>query len=152
MRDQNAAIEALYRGRSLRGEPLQVTPDTSKFFEFGEQLEVDMPVPLDASSFSARRWNIPVEYQSIDIEAWLREKATTPEERERVEIELNEYRARNLLPVLQALLYIVDIMKQNNVVWGVGRGSSVASFCLYLLGVHRINSLEHQLSIKEFFK
>jgi len=34
----------------------------------------------------------------------------------------------------------------------VGRGSSVASYCLYLLGVHKINSLKFDLDIKEFLK
>jgi DNA polymerase III alpha subunit len=43
-------------------------------------------------------------------------------------------------------------MHQNNVVWGVGRGSSVASYVLYLLGVHKIDSLKYNLDIHEFLK
>ena len=43
-------------------------------------------------------------------------------------------------------------MRKNSVLWGLGRGSSVASYVLYLLGVHRINSLYYDLDIKEFLK
>ena len=32
-------------------------------------------------------------------------------------------------------------MRENNIVWGVGRGSPVASYVLFLIGVHRINSI-----------
>jgi DNA polymerase III alpha subunit len=54
--------------------------------------------------------------------------------------------------LLKYLKYLVDTMRKNNVVWGVGRGSSVASFVLFLLEVHRINSLYYDLSIDEFLK
>ena len=50
------------------------------------------------------------------------------------------------------LKYLVDTMREHNIVWGVGRGSSVASYCLYLLGVHKINSIKFELDIKEFLK
>jgi len=43
-------------------------------------------------------------------------------------------------------------MRRNNIVWGLGRGSSTASYVLYLLGVHKINSLYYDLSIEEFLK
>jgi DNA polymerase III alpha subunit len=54
--------------------------------------------------------------------------------------------------LLKYLKYLVDTMRENNIVWGVGRGSSVASFVLFLLEVHRINSLYYDLSIDEFLK
>ena len=43
-------------------------------------------------------------------------------------------------------------MKQNHIIWGVGRGSSVASYVLYKLGVHRIDSLYYNLDIGEFLR
>jgi DNA polymerase III alpha subunit len=57
-----------------------------------------------------------------------------------------------MFSLLQYLKYLVDTMRKNNIVWGVGRGSSVASFVLFLIGIHRINSLYYQLSIDEFLK
>jgi DNA polymerase III alpha subunit len=62
------------------------------------------------------------------------------------------FQERGMFPLLCYLKYLVDTMRENNVVWGVGRGSSVASFVLFLLGVHRINSLYYDLSIDEFLK
>ena len=43
-------------------------------------------------------------------------------------------------------------MTQNQVIWGVGRGSSVASFVLYKLGVHKIDSLYYNLDVHEFLR
>ena len=57
-----------------------------------------------------------------------------------------------MIEVLKYLKYLVDTMRQHKILWGVGRGSSVASFCLYLLGVHRINSLKYNLDITEFLR
>jgi DNA polymerase III alpha subunit len=62
------------------------------------------------------------------------------------------YQERNLFDLLKYLHYLVDIMKQNNVIWGVGRGSSVSSYVLYLLGVHRINSMFYDLDPSEFLR
>jgi len=43
-------------------------------------------------------------------------------------------------------------MRKNNLVWGVGRGSSVSSYLLYLIGVHKVDSYKYRLDIKEFLK
>jgi len=48
--------------------------------------------------------------------------------------------------------YLVDLMRENNIVWGVGRGSSVSSFVLFLIGIHRINSIYYDLDVEEFLK
>ena len=47
---------------------------------------------------------------------------------------------------------MMSVIKDNNIVYGVGRGSSVSSYILYLIGVHRVNSLKFNLDIKEFLK
>jgi DNA polymerase III alpha subunit len=62
------------------------------------------------------------------------------------------FQERNLFNLLKYLKYLVDTMKSNNVIWGVGRGSSVASYVLYLLGVHRIDSMYYDLDPKEFLR
>jgi DNA polymerase III alpha subunit len=43
-------------------------------------------------------------------------------------------------------------MTENQLIWGVGRGSSVASFVLYKLKVHRINSMYYELDPAEFLR
>jgi DNA polymerase III alpha subunit len=67
-------------------------------------------------------------------------------------MELAMYKERGLFPVLQLLIWIVDTMRKHNLVWGVGRGSSVSSYLLYILGVHKVNSHKYRLDIKEFLK
>ena len=62
------------------------------------------------------------------------------------------FKDRGLFPVLQLLIYIVDTMRNNNLVWGVGRGSAVSSYVLYILGVHKVNSVKYMLDIQEFLK
>jgi len=66
--------------------------------------------------------------------------------------ELLMYQKRDLFMLLQYMKYLVDLMRENNIVWGVGRGSSVSSFVLFLIGIHRINSLYYDLDIEEFLK
>lgn len=96
-------------------------------------------------------WFIPEEYKNLDVERYLID--ICPKENfDRVKFELEEYKKRNLLPLLKQIKYIVDELKKNNVVWGVGRGSSVASYVLFLLGIHRIDSVKYNLPIDEFFK
>ena len=98
-------------------------------------------------------WLMPNEYKDFDIAAWVLNQCNGNEvELQRCGQELLEYAARDLLPLLQYLKYLVDVMRKNNIVWGVGRGSSVASFVLYKIGIHRINSVEYDLPIEEFFK
>ena len=57
-----------------------------------------------------------------------------------------------MIPVLKTMKYVVDTLRANNVVWGVGRGSSVASYVLFIIGVHKIDSVKYKLPINEFFK
>jgi hypothetical protein len=98
------------------------------------------------------RWHMPQQYLEWDVVGWLLSQCQTPQQTQRVQQELDYYRQNNLLPLLQYVKYLVDTMQQHGIVWGVGRGSSVASYVLYLLGLHRVDSLLYDLPIQEFFK
>lgn len=98
------------------------------------------------------KWFMPDEYLNLDIAQWLLDQCKTQEELQRVGKELLLYQERDLFPLLRQLKYIVDTWRKNNVVWGVGRGSSVASYVLYLIGVHKINSMYYDLDIEEFLR
>lgn len=98
------------------------------------------------------KWFMPEEYINLDIAAWLVSNCVTDRELERVAEELVLYQERNLFTLLCYLKYLVDTMRSNNIIWGVGRGSSVSSYVLYLIGVHKINALEYNLDIREFLK
>ena len=98
------------------------------------------------------QWQMPQEYYEIDIAKWVLDQCKTEEELQRAGEELLKFHDRGMFPLLQYLKYLVDTMRRNNIVWGVGRGSSVASYVLYLIGIHRINSLYYQISVDEFLK
>jgi DNA polymerase III alpha subunit len=99
-----------------------------------------------------KEWFMPNEYKDLDIAKWVLDKCADQNELQRAGQELIVYAERDLLPLLQYLKYFVDTMRNNNVVWGVGRGSSVASFVLYLIGIHRIHSLKQNLDFSEFMR
>ena len=97
-------------------------------------------------------WYMPNEYKSLDIAEHLLNMCTNDEQLQRVGHELLLYQEKNLFDLLRYLKYLVDTMKSNNIIWGVGRGSSVASYVLYLLEVHRIDSIYYDLAPEEFLR
>lgn len=130
---------------------------------FSEELElkkipkileyVDSDQPLHEFDRAMQsNWHMPEEYKNLDIVLWLLDKCQNDTERQRVGHELLLYIDRGLLPLLQYLKYIVDLMRTNNIIWGVGRGSSVSSYVLFLIGVHKIDSIFYDLSVEEFLK
>jgi DNA polymerase III alpha subunit len=110
-------------------------------------------VPLEM--FDQRQqsnWYMPDEYKTLDIAQWLLDQCKTDAELQRVGKELLLYQERDLFNLLRYLKYFVDTMRKNKVLWGLGRGSSVASYVLYLIGVHKIDSMYYDLEIEEFLR
>ena len=103
-------------------------------------------------SILQKNWRMPQEYRDLDIAEYVLGLCQQEHELQRVGQELLLYQERNLFDLLRYLKYLVDTLRKNNVVWGVGRGSSVASYVLFLLGVHKIDSLYYNLDIDEFLK
>ena len=97
-------------------------------------------------------WYMPAQYKEMDIAKYILDQCSSEAELQRAGKELLLFQQREMFDLLRYLKYLVDTMRQNNIVWGVGRGSSVASYILYLLGVHKINSLYWDLPIEEFLK
>ena len=96
-------------------------------------------------------WFMPKDYCPNLIEM-LYDMCTTQEQTDRVNKEITLFIEHNMLELLFYLKYLVDTMRENKIVWGVGRGSSVASYVLFLMGVHKIDSLKYNLDIHEFLK
>jgi DNA polymerase III alpha subunit len=114
-----------------------------------EEIAVD---PIEWHQANQDIWFMPEEYKNMDIAKWLLDQAKNDTELQRTGQELLMYAERDLLDLLRYLKYFVDTLRTNNIVWGVGRGSSVASFVLYLIGVHKINSITYNLDIEEFIR
>ena len=97
-------------------------------------------------------WFMPDSYKQLDIAEHVLNLCDNQFELQRCGQELLLFQERNLFDLLRYLKYLVDTMTANRLIWGVGRGSSVASFVLYKLGVHRINSLHYDLDPAEFLR
>ena len=111
---------------------------------------LDYPKPK--SKLDTDNWFMPDSYKQIDIEKFVLDSCQTEEYTERARLELDEFKKRNLTMLLRQVKYIVDTLRKNNIVWGVGRGSSVASLVLHILGVHKIDPIKYNIPINEFFK
>lgn len=98
------------------------------------------------------RWHMPEEYKTLDIAKYVLGLCATEAELQRCGHELLLYQEKNLFNLLRYLKYLVDVMTENCVIWGVGRGSSVASYVLYKLGVHKIDSMFYNLEPEEFLR
>ena len=107
--------------------------------------------PVPPKSIDANHWFIPKDY-CPNLTEMLYALCETNAQRDRVSQELELYIKHGMYDILHVMKYIVDTLRENNVVWGVGRGSSVASYVLYLIGVHKIDSIKYKLPIEEFFK
>jgi hypothetical protein len=97
-------------------------------------------------------WHMPESYQQLDVAEYVLSLCETDAELQRCGHELLLYQERNLFDLLRYLKYLVDTMREHQLIWGVGRGSSVASYVLYKLGVHRIDSMFYELDPEEFLR
>ena len=128
-----------------------ILDDVPAFIQYDKLVEHQLTV----SEFDHRNqqhWFMPEEYKQLDIAQYVLNLCKTDPELQRVGEELLLYQERNLFNLLRYLKYLVDVMQDNQLIWGVGRGSSVSSYVLYLLGVHRVNSMFYDLDPAEFLR
>jgi DNA polymerase III alpha subunit len=131
-------------------EHCQTSDELNQYVSRLQQEHLNYPIP--PQKIDTTNWFIPYEYKTMDIVDWLYQQCPTPEIRERVVEELRLFAKHDMIPMLKTMKYVVDTLRANNVVWGVGRGSSVASYVLFIIGVHKIDSVKYKLPINEFFK
>ncbi len=148
---EEQGLEILYRGNNIHDVAFE---SINEFNKHCEELEL---LPINGDVFISKDFNIPQHYKDLDVEKFVYDKLVQGGDSDvsvkaRVEMELKLYKERGLYPMLQLLIYIIDVMRKNNLVWGVGRGSSVASYVLYILGIHKVDSHKYMLDIKEFLK
>lgn len=123
--------------------------DLSTYINRIRQEHLNYPIP--PNTIHKNKWFIPDDY-CPNLTEMLYEMCETDEQKDRVSQELELYIRHGMYDILHVMKYIVDTLRNNNVVWGVGRGSSVASYVLFLIGVHKIDSVKYKLPIEEFFK
>tara|TARA_B100000941_G_C28493806_1_gene549638 strand:- start:1274 stop:1879 length:606 start_codon:yes stop_codon:yes gene_type:complete len=157
----NDLIELVYQGYDIN--KVKVNDDrVEKYNTIVEDLALDWPtikkltdIDININDYDRALqsdWYMPESYKNMDIEKYIRNLASETNEKQRVEQELILYKKYSILDVLRFLVYLIDTMKEHNIVWGVGRGSSVSSYVLYLLGVHKVDSIKYGLDVTDFLK
>ena len=153
-------IELLYTDPNFDISKLYLN-DIDKYSQSLKELGIDLPVintapkrekPELFDKANCEHWHMPEKYYQINVLQWLLDKCQNDEEKIRVQMEYDLFEKKDFIRVLQFLIYFIDTLRANNIVWGVGRGSSVASFCLFLIGVHKINPMLYNLDITEFLR
>jgi DNA polymerase III alpha subunit len=150
----------------LGSEPakLRVTEDCWEVSQFNqnapdeEQIKVGTCDPISLN-FS---WHLPQEYRELDLREYLLDTAAPiiseryseidqPIAIQRVVDELDEIYRRGLVEFVKTVIFVIDTFKKDGVVWGVGRGSSCASFILFILGLHSVDCIRLDIPMSEFF-
>lgn len=150
--------------RSISGLLAEECDDTIKYNKYSHNLsndgliiytnEIAKQTAEEFDSNATLSWKTPKKYQITDEELaiWLFERCSVDNEYDRVLLELNMYEERGLYSLLKHLIYLVDHFRKNDVVWGVGRGSSCSSYILYLIGIHKVDPIKYDLNIEDFLK
>ena len=103
-------------------------------------------------------WVLPLEYRKLNVVDYVIDKhyqqfkkdPSFDERERRLSIELLRYERFGFTDVLRTIIFIINKLTDRNAVWGVGRGSSVSSYVLYVIGVHDVDSFAYGLDIDDF--
>jgi len=158
--NETDVFDVLYSGHQTALSNI-VVEDTYEFSQLAKIAELTFDTidesiyELSVNEFDSKSqdcWYMPDEYYSFDVQLYCISKCKSTVEQTRVLDELAEFKKRNMIRVLQWLKFFVDTCLRENIIWGVGRGSSVSSFVLYLLNVHKIDSIKYNLDWQEFLR
>jgi len=155
-------VDILYQGKvNILDEILvEDSADIDEFNRWAEEfgsvkLKKYQPLDVSIKEFDhvlSNDWYMPEEYKNMDIAKWVLDQCENQDQLQRVGAELLEFQRRDMMNLLRWMKYFVDTCRKEGVVWGVGRGSSVASYVLYKIGVHKIDSMKYNLDWQEFLR
>jgi DNA polymerase III alpha subunit len=152
-------FRALYQGHTdiLKRATVDPSPEIEKLSTLSHT-HLLTPIELDDSFSIAdydhamqKDWFMPKD-SCPNLVEMLYAKCTNDEQANRVSEELEAFIKHGMMDLLYYLKYLVDTLEEKNILWGVGRGSSVASYVLYLIGVHSIDSMKYNLDWREFLR
>lgn len=148
-------------GKSFTDLPFEEHPDARRYHHLRQTTksarmwrETDTPVgPAD----NTYEWMTPEPYASMSIvelcEHALIDKDLDKEAYiERLAEELHLVEQKHMEDFIRCLLWITNVLRENRVVWGLGRGSSCASLILYLLDINKVDPVKYDIPLEEFYK
>lgn len=146
-------VDLMLNGYNESGAIVCSTDEVQKYNSYFDQELIFEPT-LENKDMHTRSntWFMPDSYMNIDVLSLCISRCTRQEEIDRVNAEFEEFNNKNLINLLRYFVFLVDIMRKESIIWGVGRGSSVSSYILYLIGIHKVDSIKYNLDFKEFIK
>ena len=142
---------------------LHTTEITKEIIDYNRLVNSNSKISIKCNNNELKNnWNLSDEYKKININDYVLDKLNDEaliyhlcDDDVRLRVariiqELQIYTQLHLIDLLKTLIYIIDVFNRDNVVWGVGRGSSVSSYVLYLIGVHDIDSVLYDLNFNDF--
>jgi len=152
-------IETVTKGNTVKNLYVdEVTKDIKQFnLNVTSKNRIRIKEELQPLNFD---WDIPDEYKTIDLvdyiagilEPQVADLADRGAREERIASELILFNKMGLFDTIKVLIYIINTFIEKDIVWGVGRGSSVSSYLLYVIGVHDVDSFHYNLDITEFLR
>lgn len=150
--DEDDISDIIMQGNSISDSTFLVEKiDDSDVKSLQKYTEPNISVE-EFDSINQSNWYMSQEYKDMDIAEYILSLCESDEELQRCGHELIMYQERDLFNLLKYMKYLVDTMEKNHILWGVGRGSSVSSFVLFKLKVHKINSMYYNLDVSEFLR
>jgi DNA polymerase III alpha subunit len=150
----NNTLENLIEGVLRHGPKIleKCISDAEELAQYCNRIEKEfLHYPIPKTQCNKSKWLIPEDY-CPNLVQMLYSMCETDVQRDRVSQELELYIKHGIFDLLHVMKYIVDTLRENNLVWGVGRGSSVSSYILFLIGIHKVDSLKYGLDINEFLR
>lgn len=145
------------RGKVDRLAVTELTPEIKQFNALGEH-RLSVKDFVDPRIFPPD-WVLPERYKYLNLDEYLFglvdriERDDLYETRvERLSSEIWLFKEEKLDDVLRVLIYVIDVMTEKNMVWGVGRGSSCSSYLLYLLGLHEVDPVRYGIEVTDFIR
>ena len=122
---EDDAIDLLYTNPDFDISKL-FFEDTAKYDAALKELGLDLPTIRNTPERESlaefdhknrEQWHMPESYYQINVLQWLLERCQTDEERMRVQLEYDLFEKKKFIKVLQFLIYFVDTLRANNIVW-----------------------------------
>lgn len=123
-------------------------------YENFDDVYYQLPNKIKTIEERKNNWFYPKEFDELPLDVFFNELVKNKPQvyKDRVNFELQLYKEKSMEKFLRFCIYFSTIIAENDLVIGVGRGSSVSSLLLYELKIHLIDPIKYDLDIREFLK
>jgi len=130
----------------------------NKYVTKAERISIKTEIDEDRLR-TAGTWLIPDEYKYLDVREFLIslvneivEDDLYDERVARLVHEIERFEQAEMFQLIPVIKFVLDRFRENGVIWGVGRGSSCASYIFYLMGLHEVDPVSCEIDLEEFLK